>query len=292
MQFEYAEVATEDGLRLPAAFFEPASPAGSRAVDAILLLPGTYGTFHDDAILKIAQLFREAGFPALTLSTRGHDAVWRDIPGKRHLGAAYESVADCHLDCTGAIAWLASRGHGQVALFGHHIGGTKSLYYAAGAAGPEPHPALAAVISSGGPRWSASVYASSGWAENYQKNRTTAEDLVKAGRGDEMFEMTFPFGPSLITGNQFVDRYCTENYNVASWAQNIRVPALRIDSELESGILLLHSQGFADDLLRMASNPHNKAVMMAGANHDFTGKLPEVAATVVEWINGLPASAA
>ena len=287
MQVELVEITTEDGVALPGAYLAPAAgtAARERAVDAVVLNPGTGGAFHSRVLLDIGAALAEAGYGALTMSTRGHDIAWRHAAGRRYLGSAFESIADCGLDFRGAFDLLAARGHTRLALLGHSLGGTKALYHAA----HDPDPRLDAVVSCSGPRWSASFYEASERAEDFRRNRDRARALVEAGRPDELMKFDFPIGPSLIRAAGWLEKYGGETYNIASWCDRIAVPLLRVEGELEQGVV---QRGVADLLMeRATASEHRRAVIIPGGDHAYSTVLGEVAAAVVGWLDELPVAA-
>ncbi len=284
MKWELVEIATSDGLALPGAYLAPAGGArsGERAVDAVVLNPGTGGSFHHRVLLGIAAALAEAGYGALAMSTRGHNIAWRDAAGGRYLGSAFESIADCGLDFRGAFDLLAKRGHERLAVLGHSLGGTKALYHAA----HDPDPRLAAAISCSGPRWSASFYEASERRNDFLRNRARAQSLVEAGRAEELMEYDFPIGPSLMRAGGWMEKYDGETYNIATWCDRITVPLLRVEGELEQGVV---QRGVADILMeRATASPHRRSVVIPGGDHPYSRVLDDVAAAVVGWLDGLP----
>ena len=284
MHVDLVEIATDDGLALPGAYLPPSgggAPTG-RAVDAVVLNPGTGGPFHSRVLLGIGSALAEAGYGALAMSTRGHGIAWRDAPGRRYLGSAFENIAECGIDFRGAFDLLAERAHSRLALLGHSLGGTKALYHAA----HDPDPRLAAAISCSGPRWSASFYEASERREDFLRNRARAQQLADAGRADELMEFDFPIGPSLIRAGGWLEKYAGETYNVESWCHRIRVPLLRVEGELEQGVV---QRGVAELLMERATeSPHRRSVVIPGGDHAYTTVLDDVAAAVVDWLDGLP----
>ena len=284
MLVELVLLLTADGVQLPAAFFPAAQPRTDTAVDAVVLNPGTSGNFWHPTLTAVATVLAQRGYPALTLSTRGHDYVFRDVRNNRYLGASYECIADCPYDFTAAIRWLVERGYSRIALYGHSLGATKATYYAA----HDPDPHLVAVIAFAGPRWSGSLYASGPAAELFHATRARAEALVAAGRGEELMEVTFPI-PLLITAAGWLDKYAGERYNVATWGDRIRVPILRLDSALDEGLAALHQAGIFDDLQRLAPNPNHRHVILTDVDHFMTrpGSAEAVGQAVVSWLDDL-----
>jgi pimeloyl-ACP methyl ester carboxylesterase len=287
MQVELVEITTDDEIALPGAYLAPAAGAAGRerAIDAVVLNPGTGGSFHSRVLLGIGAALAEAGYGALTMSTRGHDIAWRHAPGGRYLGSAFENIADCGLDFRGAFDLLAARGHRRVALLGHSLGGTKALYHVA----HDPDPRLAAVVSCSGPRWSASFYEASERADDFRRNRDRARAFVEAGRPDELMEFDFPIGPSLMRAAGWLEKYDGETYNIASWCDRITLPLLRIEGELETGVV---QRGVAELLMeRATASEPRRAVTIPDGDHAYSRVLDEVATTVVGWLDELPVGA-
>ena len=284
MHTELVEIATADGLTLPGAYLAPSGAAAhrERAVDAVVLNPGTGGPFHSRIPLGLGSALAAAGYGALAMSTRGHGIAWRDPAVGRYLGSAFESIAECGYDFRGAFDLLAERGHSRLALLGHSLGGTKALYHAA----HDPDRRLAAVVSCSGPRWSASFYDASERREDFRRNRDRAQALVDAGRGGELMEFDFPIGPSLIRADGWLEKYNGETYNLETWCHRIRVPLLRVEGEREQGVV---QRGVARILMeRATASPHRRSVVLPGGDHFYSTVLDEVAAAVVDWLDGLP----
>lgn len=287
MHVELVEIATADGLSLPGAYLAPAANATGRgrAVDAVVLNPGTGGPFHSRVPLGLSAAIAAAGYGALTMSTRGYSIAWRAPGSDRYFGSAFESIGECGLDFRGGFDLLAERGHARVALLGHSLGGTKALYHAA----HEPDPRLTAVISCSGPRWSGSFYDASERRDDFRRNRERARALVEAGRPDELMEFDFPIGPSLMRAEGWLEKYDAETYNVATWCDRIAVPLLRVEGELEKGVV---QRGVADLLMeRATASEHRRSVIIPGGDHAYSTVLDEVAAAVVGWLDELPVGA-
>ncbi|MCS6800851.1 MAG: alpha/beta fold hydrolase [Chloroflexota bacterium] len=278
-------VRTADGLDLPAGFLPPRGPAAGTAADAIIVNGGTGSTFYSRPIFGVAPHLADAGFAVLSLSTRGHSIVWKQLGRAGYFGSAFEILADCSLDFTAAIAFLADRGYSRIAILGHSNGGVKAIYYAAHA----PDPRLAAVISCSGPRFSARWYEQSEHAEEYRRNLARARALAEAGDPFHLFELTFPTEPLLRSGPAYLDKYGGETYNFELWADRIRVPLLRITGEHETNV---NQRGVAEDLMRLAVNsPHRKAVVLPGAGHRYTPAEEQlVAELTAAWLRSLPSA--
>jgi alpha-beta hydrolase superfamily lysophospholipase len=281
MNVDIVEITTSDGVPLPAAFLPSEAPARA-AVDAVILNGGTSAAFYHQPLFGMMPRLAEAGFAALSLSTRGHDVVWKAPGHPGYVGSAYERIPECLLDFNAAIDFLANRGYRRLAIVGHSNGALKAIYYAA----HEPDARLGAVISCSGPRFSARWYLATERAEEYRQNLATAKALIDAGTPDALFELTFPTEPLLRSAGAYLDKYGGEEYNFEEWADRIRVPLLRLTGELETN---LNQRGVAEDLMRLAVNsPHRKAVLIPGAAHRYSDENARFAAdTIVAWLQSL-----
>jgi alpha-beta hydrolase superfamily lysophospholipase len=276
-------ITTADGVQLPVGFLAPTGEKRGDAIDAVVLNGGTGTNFWHPTITDVARVMTAAGYPALTISTRGHDLAFRGRHGL--LGAAYETVAECSFDFTAAIQHLVDRGYQRIALYGHSLGSTKATYYAAHA----PHPALAALVALAGPRFSASWYEASPWAEQYRATKRQAEALVAAGRPNDLFDAAFPTAQPFSAAS-WLDQYGGERYNLAQWAQHLRAPVLRLDCGLDDGLMAYHMAGQFEEIARLAPNPHHRHVVLEGVDHFFTrpGSAEQVGRAVVAWLDALP----
>lgn len=284
MSVETVALETSDGVELPGLFELPSRPPAGRAIDAILLNPHVSGSFYNGVQPAFRAAFAAAGYPVLSISTRGHDLVWRDARNHRYLGSAYERIEDCSLDFAAGFEWLQRHGYRRMALVGHSLGGTKALYHAA----HHPHALLAAVVSLSGPRWSARAYLASESAADFQRNLDRARAAVDAGHADELIEIDFPIGPTLFGAANYLTKYAGETYSAAEWCHQIRVPLFRIDGELETWIAI---RGLGDELIaRAIHSPHRAAVIIPAADHWYTGVIDSATAPVIAWLDGLPDS--
>lgn len=286
MLIDFVQLTARDGVLLLGALLRPQrEPAGD--VDAIVLCPGTSAEFFSPPLPAVAAAAAAAGYAALTLSTRGRGIVWRDRQ-TGFQGAAFERISDCVADFAGAIDWLGERGYRRVVLWGHSLSGVKVLYAAAHA----PHSSLVGVISVAGPRWSAEHYRSLPVAAEFERHRETAERMVAAGRGGDLFPVTFPLGPTFQTAEGWLDKYADETYNPLRWADRITLPFCRIDAEGDLAVAQYGMAGLAEQLLARAQpTPFNRAVVIANTDHIFTGAHSQLADTVVDWLNTLRAPA-
>jgi dipeptidyl aminopeptidase/acylaminoacyl peptidase len=112
--YEEVEVATADGLRLPAWFI----PAGDNPAPGVLLIHGWESA--RDRTLPNARILHAIGFHVLTLDVRGHGANGPELLPM--------SVGEYAADARAGAAWLRDRqGVTKLAILGHSMGGAGSL---------------------------------------------------------------------------------------------------------------------------------------------------------------------
>lgn len=282
MLIDLVMLTTEDKVQLPAGYFPP-SRAPFGPVDAVVLNPGTSSAFHFPSLTAIAADLAANGYAALTMSSRGHDLVFRDQANGRYLGAAYEKITDCTYDLNAGINELVKRGHKRVAVLGHSLGGAKALWYSA----HTPHPNQAGVIGCSAPRWSAKRYRESERSADYIRNYDEAKAMADTGRGQDLFTCTYPLGPMWYQADAWLEKYEGERYNMAEYAAKIEVPLLYVIGEPE-----IDAPGFRDvkeDLMSLATKSRGRSTAtIPDADHFYSkGKTKDVAEAIVNWLDGL-----
>ena len=224
MHVELVRTLTPDGMRLDGALLA-GDEVSSRPADAALCLHGVGANFYTSSTLEaVAPALRRLGIAVLLANTRGHDSLYTAsvAMGRRRQGAAVEIVDDCRLDVAGWCKLLGERGLGRILLVGHSLGAIKAVYSQA----HEPSPAVVGLIAASPPRLSCQAFKNSLESAPFFDSLTTAEQLVKTGRGDELFPAKFPF-PLLISAASYIDKYGpAERYNILNFAGRVTVPAL------------------------------------------------------------------
>src|SRR6185436_4552568 len=207
-----------------------------RPADAAICLHGVGASFYTSSTLEaVAPALRKLGISVLLANTRGHDSLFTASVsmGRKRQGAAVEIVDECRFDVAGWCKFLLERGLSRILLIGHSLGAIKAIYSQA----HEPQSQVVGVIAASPPRLSCQAFKNSLESAPFFESLLTAEQLIKAGRGDELFLAKFPF-PLLISGASYIDKYGpAERYNILSFAHQLKVPALFTygSKELESG---------------------------------------------------------
>ena len=282
MQCELIRTQTTDGLRLDGALFTPAASASRLGLDAALCLHGVGANFYTSSTLDgIRPTLLNLGLSVLTANTRGHDTVYMAsmAMGRRRQGAAYETVDDCRSDVAAWLKLLASRGLRRILLVGHSLGAIKSVY----AQSLEQFEAVAGVVALSPPRLSHRAFMNSLDSSIYFQSLATAEDLIRSGKPNELFEARFPF-PLLITAAGYVEKYGpAERYNIVNYAPQLTCPALFVygGRELETGPSFA---GMPETLGGLPGGSPRKVVVVADADHNYTGVHDALAAEIRDWL--------
>jgi pimeloyl-ACP methyl ester carboxylesterase len=202
--FLLCRVTTADGLLLDGAFRSPPAPS-ARSDIGFLLIHGTGGNFYGSGILEhIARQAADDGFPVLRINTRGHDLA-ANIPGTKGSvrgGAAFEKIADAHLDVTAWIHFLVERGVRRVILVGHSLGGVKAFWSQA----VSPHQAVSGIVGLSPPRFVHARFQADPRCDAFRRDFARAQQLVADGRGDELLTVSQPL-PLIITAAGYLDKY-------------------------------------------------------------------------------------
>lgn len=283
MQCELVRTQTADGLRLDGALVQPAADQPkSLPIDVALCLHGVGANFYTSSTLDgLRPKLLELGIPTLTVNTRGHDTVYIGsmAMGRRRLGAAYETVDDSRLDVAAWLKWLGGNGLKRVLLVGHSLGGIKSIYSQA----TEQFENVAGVVGISPPRLSHRAFMNSLESSIYFESLSTAEELIRAGKPNELFDAKFPF-PLLITAAGYVEKYGpAERYNIVNYVPQLECPALFVygGRELETGPSFA---GMPDTLRGLPGMGKREIVVVPDADHNYTGAYRDLGEVVSGWL--------
>jgi pimeloyl-ACP methyl ester carboxylesterase len=286
MHVELVRTVTRDGLRLDGAL-TPARDASegssTNTATAAILLHGVAANFYTSSTLEpLVPRLHKLGIEALLVNTRGHDSVFGASLGnvRQRFGAAYELVDDCRHDVAAWIEFLISRGHQNIILIGHSLGAVKAVY----AQAHENFPEVTAVIAISCPRLSYSAFMNAPESSLFWESLHTAQEMAKAGQGDELFTSKFPF-PLLITAAGYIDKYGpAERYNVLKFAAELPCPALFTygSKELAGGGIPFAGQ--PESLMALPNADRRDVKVIDGADHVYTGVANQLADEIVAWL--------
>jgi pimeloyl-ACP methyl ester carboxylesterase len=297
MHVELVRTVTRDGLRLDGALAIPLPPGegGLRrkpgeglatSPTAAILLHGVASNFYTSSTFEpLIPRLQALGLAVLSVNTRGHDSVFGASLGnvRRRFGAAYEIVDDCRHDVAAWIELLKSRGHKRIVLIGHSLGAVKAVY----AHAHEKFAEVSAVIAVSAPRLSHSAFMNAAEGSIFWESMHAAEEMVKAGQGDELFTSKFPF-PMLMTAAAYIDKYgLAERYNLLKFAANLPCPALFTygSKELASGGVPF--AGVPESLAALPNAEWRTVAIIDGADHVYTGVSESLAHEVVNWLRSV-----
>jgi len=292
MLVDLVQVETRDAMRLHGALELPAENAAGAAllsagpVDAWLCIHGTGSNFYSASTLAgLTGKLLAAGAAVLRANTRGHDLVSTgpSAGGRWVQGAAFERVDESPLDLRAWIDFLAARGFRRIGLLGHSLGAIKSIFTLAA----DDSPAVAALVAISPPRLSHAYFCASARAEGFRQSFARAQELVNAGREDELLLVDFPLKYYVSAGG-FVDRYGPEErYDVVGLLDRVRVPTLVTygSSEVQGNIAF---RGMPEDVEKEATAANMLQVaVIAGADHIYTGCHDALAGRILWWLGRL-----
>lgn len=284
MIVDLVQVTTRDGVRLDGSLQSPSpTPAHSPAVDAVLCVHGTGGSFYSSALFDtLAAQFLELGISVLRVNTRGHDlmSTAATSQGGRRQGAAYEVVDDCQHDLAAWVELLGARGFSRIGLVGHSLGAVKCIY----ALAQETHASITCLLALSPPRLSYSHFAASSQGAEFLHTFTRAEQHVGAGQHGTLMDVKIPL-PFVVTAGGYMEKYGTEErYNFLKFIARVPCPTLVTfgSLELESNMAF---RGLPELLAPIAADHGRMHVaVIPNADHFYSSTRNEVAARVQEWL--------
>ncbi len=274
--------ATPDGVELDGALDAGAS-AKSLGLDGVVLFHGTGSNFYASRMLaSLLEPLTQLGLTVIRANTRGHDGINTVVTrrGGLRLGAAFETVDDCRHDVRGWTEYLRGQSGPRVVLLGHSLGAVKCLYAAAHDAGLEP----AGVIAVSPPRLSYEWFCQSPHAQTFLDGYRQAEDLVRQGKPQALFESKIPL-PMAISAAGYVDKYGPEErYNLLRFVRHLNCPTLFTFGSLEVESNVAFQQLPEEVEAWKARGLPVEVQTIAGADHVYSGKRSELADAVLGWL--------
>ena len=282
-QFELVNTVTSDGVKLHGLYQSSEAPPRT-TVDAAVVMHGLGGNFYGSSLnLRLADAMRDLGIAVVSGNNRGHDNVSSSPVNGRAttIGAAHEIVGDCIHDIGGWIDFLVKRReHQRILLVGHSLGAIKSLYGTA----HQPSDSVFGVAGLSATRLCYNKFLESAGAKLFQKWISRAEELIAAGRGDELMQVEFPF-PTWITASAYRDKYGPEDrYDWLPLVDWISIPVLLLYGERElSDNMAFH--GLWDDVTRETAGRSNYEIdIVKNADHFYSGVNRQAAEALSGWI--------
>jgi pimeloyl-ACP methyl ester carboxylesterase len=263
-----------DNERLHGALLTPPISASDLV---LVFVHGVAMNFYLPPLFNFAQELARRGHHCFSMNTRGHDWISRAGNLTRFGGAAYENLADCLLDCDGALEYLASRDYGRFVLIGHSLGAIKSIIYQ----GTRRRQDMAGVISCSAPKqfYSERVARQAKFRELIEQ----AESMVAAAKGEELISVPVGATPGIFSARTHLDKYGKDDRNdCRPYAQTLGCPLLAIVGGAEPKLFHEYSQEIVANAGEDASY-----VMVDGGNHFYNRHTAQIVDVIDTWLRRL-----
>jgi hypothetical protein len=267
MQVELTSTTTSDGIKLHGIFLEPERPRTDLIIDSMLMVHGSGGNFYASPSSPRAEKFRAMGIPVALFNMRGHDVIAGHSGGHK-VGNAWEILDECRLDLTAVVDWLAASGYGRVGIMGSSLGAVKVVYGQA----KNQDSQVGAVISLAPLRFSHKYYSQCEMADLHLRYYEEAKALVAAGDGDQIMHVEFPNPDSYFSANVYLDRHCSEHYDItADHTDKLNVPLFIGTGSTETHPRMLNA---GRDMHKLAKDkvPGIKWLHVEGGDHGLQNK--------------------
>ena len=281
MSNTYAETVvstrSRDGFLLEGLVIAPAAPVGP----SLLWIHGVYAAFYAPPGLEVCRALARLGVPCVLGNTRGHNVgAWiRNADGRVVLaGGAWESFADAPHDIAGWIDFAHHADQGVV-LAGHSLGARKVTMYLA----DEPDARVRGLVLA-----SPSARASS--IDGPSEHR--AKELIAQGAPDELL----PIEPAwAASAANYLARFAKGSVNDAFASTRDTEPLLAAVRAPVLALLGGRERAGEEEARSELESLRGRAVrtaaftceVVAGADHLYAGREPDVAARIASWMRGL-----
>jgi len=198
------------------------------------------------------------------------------------IGAACEVVDHCRYDIRAWIETAQQRGYSRIALWGHSLGGVKSIYYQAHT--QDPH--VCCIVAISPPFLSYEHYMSQPEGQAISEAYHHAQSLVEADHGDDLFEVPGPLPRTLSSAAQYMDKYGPgDRYNILKMLPEISCPIM-ITLGTEEAKTMLVFRGFYDQIQALEPRlPLLQTILIQDADHRYSGVREKVLDAVMPWLN-------
>ena len=278
MLVDLVHTKTSDDVTLSGIVLEPEQPRTDLAVDAIVMVHGSGGNFYLSPSNPRAVKLRDMGIPAALFNTRGHDVVGGRA-GKTRTGNAYELLSETHLDLQATVGFMAQRGYERIGIWGSSLGAVRVVL----AQARNQDPNVAAVISLAPLRFSHEYYSECEMADEHLQNYEDAKALVDAGRGHEIMFVDFPNPGAYFSADVYVDRHCSEHYDITkAYTNDIECPLLILTGSEETHPRMRNA---GRDMASLCEGRDNVTwIDLEGADHGWHNKEEDLFNVIPNWL--------
>ena len=278
MLVDLVHTKTSDDVTLSGIVLEPEQPRTDLAVDAIVMVHGSGGNFYLSPSNPRAVKLRDMGIPAALFNTRGHDVVGGRA-GKTRTGNAYELLSETHLDLQATVGFMAQRGYERIGIWGSSLGAVRVVL----AQARNQDPNVAAVISLAPLRFSHEYYSECEMADEHLQNYEDAKALVDAGRGHEIMFVDFPNPGAYFSADVYLDRHCSEHYDITkAYTNDIECPLLILTGSEETHPRMRNA---GRDMAALCEGRDNVTwIDLEGADHGWHNKEEDLFNVIPKWL--------
>ena len=278
MLVDLVHTKTSDDVTLSGIVLEPEQPRTDLAVDAIVMVHGSGGNFYLSPSNPRAVKLRDMGIPAALFNTRGHDVVGGRA-GKTRTGNAYELLSETHLDLQATVGFMAQRGYERIGIWGSSLGAVRVVL----AQAKNQNPNVAAVISLAPMRFSHEYYSECEMADEHLRNYEDAKALVDAGRGHEIMFVDFPNPGAYFSADVYLDRHCSEHYDITkAYTNEIECPLLILTGSEETHPRMRNA---GRDMAALCEGRNNVIwIDLEGADHGWHNKEEDLFNVIPNWL--------
>ena len=278
MLVDLVHTKTSDDVTLSGIVLEPEQPRTDLAVDAIVMVHGSGGNFYLSPSNPRAVKLRDMGIPAALFNTRGHDVVGGRA-GKTRTGNAYELLSETHLDLQATVGFMAQRGYERIGIWGSSLGAVRVVL----AQAKNQNPNVAAVISLAPMRFSHEYYSECEMADEHLRNYEDAKALVDAGRGHEIMFVDFPNPGAYFSADVYLDRHCSEHYDITkAYTNDIECPLLILTGSEETHPRMRNA---GRDMAALCEGRNNVIwIDLEGADHGWHNKEEDLFNVIPNWL--------
>jgi pimeloyl-ACP methyl ester carboxylesterase len=252
---------------------------------AVIWVHGWGTNFHDPAYARIGRALADRGVTTFSVNTRMHDlgtsAIHRG--GRRVRGGGYWGItSEQSRDLAAWVGVAEAHGFSRVVLVGHGAGWPAVAAYQAA----ERDSRVAGIVLASGPVQPAEPPSDSALIAE-------ARRLVAAGQGDDLLRLPGQTLPSLVSAATYLDQVNTpamylDIFGVKSTdaaIAKITSPLLAFfgtngDVGGEAELAVVRATG-----RRLTTGPRRiDTVMIARADHMYTGEGSQVAQVIADWL--------